>query len=73
MTAPSLPITRREALAELRELYGLLAGCGDRWQAATPAGRWGPPDYVQDEINADLDAYRERVKVLEAFLVGGAT
>lgn len=68
MTAPSLPASRRDALAELRELYGLLAACGDRWQAATPAGRWGPPDYVQDAINADLDAYSERVRQLEAFL-----
>lgn len=73
MTAPSHPASRADALKELKSLYDLMRECGDRWQAARPPGRWGPPENVQDEIMSDLDAYGERVRQLEAFLVGGAS
>ena len=61
-------MTTAEALAELTELAGLMEDCERRWHAAIGPGRFFPPDYIHEEIGAEMDAYADRRRELKALL-----
>ena len=68
MTTQRQPLTRVDALKELRDCYAAAADCERRWYEARTSGQWAPAAYIQEDIFADLDAYSDRIQELEAFL-----